>query len=182
MDAKKKIRIPSKRTCHLLLIGYNEPVINSKTGPEPDRWLRIDRREIFERVRWRVPWRPSISCPIHRRALSWIRCVSGCLDGEGRVHCLELENSGRLQLGCICSTRDFLFSRSDDSISRKSCLVIIRQSSIHGNVEMSFWWPDVLPDINQLGLGKGHWNQATSSAEVEFCLCTVYIFIYIYFI
>ena len=40
---------------------------------------------------------------------------------------------------------------------RKSCLVTIRQLSIHGNVGTSFLWSDVLPDQNQLGLGKTHW-------------------------
>ena len=40
---------------------------------------------------------------------------------------------------------------------RKSCLVTIRQLSIHGNVGTSFLWSDILPDQNQLGLGKRHW-------------------------
>ena len=44
---------------------------------------------------------------------------------------------------------DISFSHSYASISRKSRLVTIRQLSIHGNVEMSFWWPDVLPEANQ---------------------------------
>ena len=44
------------------------------------------------------------------------------------------------------------------------------QLFIHGNFGTSFWWPDVFPDINQLGLGKKCWNLVTSSAEVEFCL------------
>ena len=52
----------------------------------------------------------------------------------------------------------------------------LRQLSIPGNIETRFWWPDVLPDINQLGLGKRRWNLfylATSSAVVEFCLRTI---------
>ena len=36
----------------------------------------------------------------------------------------------------------------------------------------SFWWLDVLPDINQLRLGKRHWNLAISLAEVEYRLRT----------
>ena len=38
--------------------------------------------------------------------------------------------------------------------SRKSRLITIGQLSIHGNNGSSFWGPDVLPDVNQLGLGK----------------------------
>ena len=45
--------------------------------------------------------------------------------------------------------RDFMFSHSDISISRKSRLVDIRQLSIYGNVGTSFWWSDVLPDFHQ---------------------------------
>ena len=48
-----------------------------------------------------------------------------------------------------------------------------RQPSIHGNVGTSFWWPDDLPDVNQIGLGKRCWNVASYSAEIEFRLCTV---------
>ena len=59
-----------------------------------------------------------------------------------------------------------------------SCLVTIRQLSIHGNARVSCWRPDALPDVNQLGSGKRHWNLTTSSAEMEFCLC---IIITIYF-
>ena len=43
----------------------------------------------------------------------------------------------------------------------------------HGNVGMSFWCSDVLPDANQLGLGKRRWNLATSPAEIEFRLRTI---------
>ena len=46
-----------------------------------------------------------------------------------------------------------------------SDLVTIRQLSIHGNVGMSFWWPDVLPGVNQLGLRKRRWNLATFSGS-----------------
>ena len=52
-------------------------------------------------------------------------------------------------------------------------LDIIMQLSIHGNVRTCFWWPDVLSDVNQLDLGKRHWNLATSSAEIEFRLRTI---------
>ena len=41
--------------------------------------------------------------------------------------------------------------------------------SIHVNVGTSFWWPDVLPVINKLGLVKGCRNRATKSVEAEFC-------------
>ena len=51
------------------------------------------------------------------------------------------------------------------SISRISCLVTIRQLSIHGNVGTRFWGPDVLPDVNQLGLGKRRFNLATSDDD-----------------
>ena len=49
---------------------------------------------------------------------------------------------------------------TDAPISRKSRLVTITQLSIHWNVRKSVWWPDVLLDINQLGLGKdaGIWQ------------------------
>ena len=53
---------------------------------------------------------------------------------------------------------------------RKFRLVTIRQLSIHGNVWTSFWWPDVLPDVSQLRLGKICWNLPSSSAEIQFCL------------
>ena len=66
------------------------------------------------------------------------------------------------------SLRDFLFIYSDAFISRKSCLVTIRQLSIHGIVGTSFWWPDVLPGINLLELEKRLWNLAASSVEVDF--------------
>ena len=56
------------------------------------------------------------------------------------------------------STRDFSFNHSDTSISRKFCLVTIRQLSIHRNVGVGFWWRDVLPHTNQLALGKRRWN------------------------
>ena len=58
-----------------------------------------------------------------------------------------------------------------DRGSSHSGAVTIRHLSIHGNVGMNFclWRPDVLPDVNQLGLWKTRWNLATtSSAEVEF--------------
>ena len=51
--------------------------------------------------------------------------------------------------------------------SRKSRLVTIRQLSILGDVETSFWWSDVLPNANQLGLGERCWNLTTSSADVR---------------
>ena len=58
----------------------------------------------------------------------------------------------------------------------------LRQLSIHGNIETRFWWLDVLPDINQFGLGKRCWNLATSSAVVEFCLYTCKFFKKFFFI
>ena len=42
------------------------------------------------------------------------------------------------------------------------------------NVGTSLWWQDVLPDVNQLGLGKRRWNLVTSSVEVEFHLRTIF--------
>ena len=41
-----------------------------------------------------------------------------------------------------------------------------------GMLEQVSWWLDVLPDVNQLGLGKRCWNLAASSANVEFRLRT----------
>ena len=32
----------------------------------------------------------------------------------------------------------------------------------NGNIETRFWWPGVLSDINQLGLGKRRWNNLFS--------------------
>ena len=57
----------------------------------------------------------------------------------------------------------------------------IRQLSIPGNIETRFWWPDVLPGVNQLGRGKRRCNLATSSLSEQqelppyhkFCLQTV---------
>ena len=67
------------------------------------------------------------------------------------------------------ATRDFSFSHSDASILRKSCLITIRQLSIHGNVGASFLVAGDAPrHINQLRLGKKRWNLETSSAVVEF--------------
>ena len=42
-----------------------------------------------------------------------------------------------------------------------------------GMLEWVFSWLDVLPAVNQLGLGKICWNLATSSVEVEFRLRTI---------
>ena len=63
---------------------------------------------------------------------------------------------------------------------RKCHLVTIRQ--FHGNVGMSFWWLDDLPDANQLGLRKRCRNLATSSVAVEFCHRTVSNVLIYYFV
>ena len=55
---------------------------------------------------------------------------------------------------------------------QKISSVTIRQLSIHGNVGTSFWWLDVPPEANQLGIGKRCRILANSSVAVEFRLST----------